>query len=280
MSESELMVPWGYGRTLKSLAEVRSRLEEHYHPEYIERLCAWLMSKNGRIGIGGTWRADGTQPDKPGFAPEGTSFHQNQKYSDGFIGAVAVDLVARNGSQIHRAPMWSEVPVQGSDEAKLWGLHCNVGSPPGGESWHMQPIEIDGHASWLRNGSPAPVPGYHFPGRYTDEVIVSKLTFQKKRLLDTRKLGDRTVQGQVIELSAPEGALAVKLNLTATDTTGGGFIAAYPYGTFRPVTSDLNWWAAGQTIANQIDVPVNSGKFNLFVLSPTHVVVDQVGYWT
>ena len=277
-----MRVPWGYSTTYRSVAEIRVVLMEHYHPEYVDRLCAWLMSKGGLIGVGGTWRADGTQADKPGFAPEGKSFHQNQKYSDGFIGACAVDLVAANSFGVHRAPGWAEVPAQGSLEASRWGVHCNVGTPgqSGSEPWHMQPVEIDGHSSWLANGSPAPRPNYPFPGRFTlGDVVVTSLTFKKDRLLDTRLLGSRTTEGQVINVSAPTGAKAVKINVTVTDGIGPGFVSVFPHLTQRPSTSDVNY-NVGQTIANQVDVPVNAGQFSLYVLTPAHVIVDLVGFWT
>ena len=171
-----MRLPYGYGTAEKTLEQTRSWLLEHHHPEYVARLCAWLESKGGHIGVGGGWRADGSQPDKPGFAPAGKSFHQNQRYSDGFIGAVAVDLVARqaNSFEAHRAPYWSEVPPQESAEARRWGVHCNVGYPgsSGGESWHMQPVEIDGYDSFIRNGSPAPVADYPFPGRTAPPITV------------------------------------------------------------------------------------------------------------
>lgn len=154
-----LRIPYGYGTAYKSLSETRNWLLNHHHPEYVRRICEWLSSKNGKIGVGGGWRADGTQPSKPGFAPEGKSFHQNQQYNDGFIGACAVDLVAVNGTDVHRAPLWSEVLRQGSAASRSWGLHCNIDSEP----WHMQPIEIDGWQSWKNYGSLAPRLNYPLP---------------------------------------------------------------------------------------------------------------------
>lgn len=184
----DLPIPWGYGTSYKTLREAEATLKPNYHPEYLRRLLAWLHYKDGHVGIGGHFRPDGTQPDKPGFAPEGTSFHQNQKYSDGFIGACAVDTVIVDGpdaGDAHDGIPWSEVPIQGSAEAARWGIHANVGVPGSGESWHIQPVEIDGHASWLKAGSPAPVKNYPLPAEHNphpEEVPVTPFYFTLKPL--------------------------------------------------------------------------------------------------
>jgi peptidoglycan hydrolase-like protein with peptidoglycan-binding domain len=156
---SSLQVPFGYYTNLIPLGDLNRWLLIHHHPEYVRRLIAWLESKGGYVGVGGGWRS--IQPTKAGAAPEGMSFHQNQKYADGFYGAVAVDLVKKNkavGGR-HISPTWADVLPQGSAAAKTWGLHNNVD----GEPWHMQPIEIDGYTSWRNNGRPAPRVGYFLP---------------------------------------------------------------------------------------------------------------------
>jgi hypothetical protein len=154
------LYPTGYGTRLVTLDELfRSHHLDRMHPEFARRLRRWLESQNGRIGIGGSWRATGTQPDKPGFAPEGKSFHQDQRFASGLVAFCAVDLVAVEPGKAHRSPRWSEVPESGSAGARVWGLHCNVRSEP----WHMQPIEVGGYATWVRNGRPDPVAGYALP---------------------------------------------------------------------------------------------------------------------
>lgn len=156
-----LLVPFGYQRAERTLEEVQSWLLVHHHPEYARRFLYWLDSRDGEIGPGGGWRAQ--QPVRDGFAPEGKSFHQNQRYRDGFFGACAVDVVVRNGTREHRAPTWDEVPRQGTAEAVLRGVHANVDQGATPESWHIQPIEIDGWATWMQQGCPAPRPNYPLP---------------------------------------------------------------------------------------------------------------------
>jgi len=144
-----MLFPSGYGTSMVTIDELFKR---HHvgkmHPEFARRLREWLIAQDGRIGIGGSWRD--IQPAKPGFAPEGKSFHQSQKFDSGRVAFCAVDLVHVVPGKKHRAPSWDEVPRKGSQEAKRWGLHCNVTKPS--EPWHIQPIEIDGYGSWVRGG--------------------------------------------------------------------------------------------------------------------------------
>lgn len=153
-----MLFPTGYGTTLVDIDTLfRQHHQDKMHPEFARRLRAWLIGQEGKIGIGGSWRS--VQPAKPGFAPEGKSFHQSQQFAGGRIAFCAVDLVHVNPGGKHRSPSWAEVPKQGSAEAKRWGVHCNVDKEP----WHMQPIEIDGFAGWVSRGrkdfGPIVVPG-------------------------------------------------------------------------------------------------------------------------
>lgn len=154
---SEVLYPTGYRTTMVTLDELFKRHhQDKMHPEFARRLRAWLESQGGRIGIGGSWRA--TQPAKPGFAPEGKSFHQSQTFDSGRVAFCAVDLVHVNPGKNHRSPTWREVPKQGTALAKEWALHCNVQNEP----WHIQPVEIDGWAGWVNSGrkdfGPADIP--------------------------------------------------------------------------------------------------------------------------
>lgn len=166
-----LQVPWGYGRQYKSLSEVRDLLAPYYQPESLHRFLVRLHAWGGEIGVGSWFRE--TQPDKPGVAPEGKSFHQRQHYADGSSGASAIDVVKRNpAGGNHVAVTWADVDPQGTAAAKRWGVHANVGKPgdpyPKGEQWHLQPVEIDGHDTWLAAGRPAPQPGYPLPTHSPD----------------------------------------------------------------------------------------------------------------
>ena len=167
-----VLYPTGYGTTKVTIDDLFKRHHlDKMHPEFARRLRAFLVSKNGTIGIGGSWRE--TQPTKPGFAPDGRSFHQTQTFADGAQWFCAVDLVHVNGTSRHRSPTWDEVPKQGTDAARKAGVHCNVD----GEPWHMQPIEIDGWGTWSSTGRKHPVAGYPLPDFVPTEEPTPILVF-------------------------------------------------------------------------------------------------------
>ncbi|MER5635694.1 right-handed parallel beta-helix repeat-containing protein [Kitasatospora sp. NPDC002227] len=83
----------------------------------------------------------------------------------------------------------------------------------------------------------------------------------------------------VVDLGEMPEPYAVTLNVTITRPTAPGFLTVYPHGTDRPLASNLNW-VAGQTIPNQVVVPVKDHKISLYNGSwgPVDMVVDLFGY--
>ncbi len=157
----ETLYPWGYQKSLVTFARLKELARiDLMEPEYADRLFSWINSRGGVIGIGGAHRT--VQPVGPTFAPGTKTFHMTQTMGDGTKFFMAVDLVARNGTNIHRAPRWDEVPKQGSGHADIrdYGLHCNVSN----ESWHIQAMEIDGFDSWVNNGRPRPNSSFAIKG--------------------------------------------------------------------------------------------------------------------
>ncbi len=111
------------------------------------------------------------------------------------------------------------------------------------------------------------------------------------RLLDTRN-GTGAAQGKVAPYGStrvkvggnggiPEGVTAVALNVTVTNATSAGHITAFPEGTERPATSNVNF-EAGQSVPNLVIVPVKNGYVELANQSSDAVdlIADVTGYYT
>jgi len=83
----------------------------------------------------------------------------------------------------------------------------------------------------------------------------------------------------------PVGVTAAVVNITVTDTTGPGFVTAYPDdGSTAPGTSNVNY-AKGQTVPNMAIVPVGQdGYIDLYNAgangASVDLVVDISGYFT
>jgi len=111
------------------------------------------------------------------------------------------------------------------------------------------------------------------------------------RILDTRNgtgaakakvpvNGSITVQVAGAD-SIPSDISAVALNLTVTDATGNGYLSVVPNGQ-APTTSNLNY-AAGQTVANSVIVPVHGGGITIYnsgTSGSADIIADVSGYFT
>ncbi len=103
------------------------------------------------------------------------------------------------------------------------------------------------------------------------------------RLADTRQTpcgctdtGDLVVP-VVDRDGVPDGAVAVVITLTATQTESPGFLTAFPTGTVQPSTSNVNT-RPDATVANSAIVPIgDDGSISVFRSTPTEVVVDITG---
>ncbi|MFB7617285.1 right-handed parallel beta-helix repeat-containing protein [Kitasatospora sp. NPDC056181] len=127
-------------------------------------------------------------------------------------------------------------------------------------------------------------------GYYTAEGKVSYRPEGPWRLIDTREYirwedGERPA-GTVPAwgtLDVPVGDIpnvtAVTLNVTVTEPGAEGHLTVYPHGDAAPNASNLNF-LPGETIPNQVVVPVKDGMISLYNASgaPLHIVVDLFGY--
>jgi hypothetical protein len=96
---------------------------------------------------------------------------------------------------------------------------------------------------------------------------------EPQRLVDTRG-GERQA---LITVSAPAGAAAVTVNLTATSSVETGYLSAYPCGADAPGVSNVNF-SPGETVAGSAYVPVGpAGTICVTSVGGPHVLVDLTG---
>jgi hypothetical protein len=83
--------------------------------------------------------------------------------------------------------------------------------------------------------------------------------------------------------AVPTNAVGVVGNLTLVDTELSGFAVAYPAGTTRPATSNINWFTPNEIIANSATIrlgPDTGGglAIRIFTSSRTNVLFDVAGF--
>jgi hypothetical protein len=67
-----------------------------------------------------------------------------------------------------------------------------------------------------------------------------------------------------------------------TETTTGGYLTAFPYGSPQPTASNLNWSVPGTTIPNLVTVQLGPDSTIVFHnASPgsTQIIADFAGYY-
>ena len=81
----------------------------------------------------------------------------------------------------------------------------------------------------------------------------------------------------------PAGATAVTANVTVTGTTGTfGYLAINPGGNTVEGASTINWFGAGQTLANGVGLTLNATRQITVICNGgggTHFIIDISGYY-
>ncbi len=89
----------------------------------------------------------------------------------------------------------------------------------------------------------------------------------------TRRIGSTTVV-------PPTATVAVAAHITVTESSGPGFVTAWPAGISRPVVSNINTIRAGQTVPNAAIVPLGGDNLALYTQSGAQLIVDINGWYT
>ncbi len=77
----------------------------------------------------------------------------------------------------------------------------------------------------------------------------------------------------------PGAAMAVAVDLTVTESSGTGFVTAWPAFTDRPVVSNLNTIRSGQTVPNAAIVPLGLDAVDVYLQSGGHLIIDVAGWY-
>jgi hypothetical protein len=142
----------------------------------------------------------------------------------------------------------------------------------GATKWNMPAFRSDVQAS-LAPTPPPPLTDYQRIAMSTDFEFASAPRW------DTRGFGQPLPAGEYdVQLAGSAGKIGARVNMTIVSPTAAGYGSAWAQGP-RPDTSKINY-AAGQTIANEISVPLAAdGRFRVFISSPAHILFDLVGYY-
>ena len=77
----------------------------------------------------------------------------------------------------------------------------------------------------------------------------------------------------------PTGAVAMSINVTATDSADAGYVTIWPCSATRPTVSALNA-SVGVTVANGIQAQLSvRGSLCIYTQNATHLIIDVNGYW-
>ncbi len=107
-----------------------------------------------------------------------------------------------------------------------------------------------------------------------------------RRIYDSRDLGPILPAGNTVTLDiaglpdVPDTATAAVYNLTSDAATGPGFATSHPCQPQPPLVSNLNY-LPGQPVANGTITALSpDGELCIYHLTPTHLIVDLIGYTT
>ncbi|MEV6682473.1 hypothetical protein AB0N09_37275 [Streptomyces erythrochromogenes] len=203
------------------------------------------------------------------------------------VTAVALNVTVTETTDSGHVTAW---PGAGYDRPITSNLNYTAGhSVP---NLVIVPVGEDGYVELFNGGWSSVDLIADVTGYFTRAADSGYTSMAPARFVDTRE-GIGTTKGMLASRSAfttrigglqgvPQNITAVALNVTVTEPQGPGHLTAFSGTGPVPTASNLNF-VPGQTVANAVIVPVApDGTIKIFngAWSPTHVVVDVVGYYS
>ncbi|GAA2134326.1 hypothetical protein GCM10009760_11490 [Kitasatospora kazusensis] len=219
----------------------------------------------------------------------------------GYLITTAQDYWTIIGGTSGAAPLWAAISAHLNSSGKCAGRVGLLNQPlykaaKAGQS-PLNDVTSGNNDIGYHNGLYAAAAGYDMAtglgtpkaSQIVDQVCPPAATFQPlppQRILDNRGTPTEAHSEYTLQVNGQggipsTGVSAVVLNVTVTGTSTAGFLTAYPHGTQRPLSSNINW-TAGQTIPNLVTVPVVDGKVNLYngAAGRTSFIADVQGYYS
>ena len=115
---------------------------------------------------------------------------------------------------------------------------------------------------------------------YSEHGVIANGTTRLVSVADSHNVADGAL---LVSEVVPAGATAIAANVTVTGTTGTGYFCINPGGTTTLGASTINWFGAGQTLANGVVLAVNDNRKVTIVAGnaagSAHCIIDVTGYW-
>ncbi len=155
-----------------------------------------------------------------------------------------------------------------------------------GQLWYCYVAGVGSASKWVRLSSPfVPVtPTRVYDSRAGAPLPTGIIAAGANRLISVAD-GRNSAGGVSVANLVPAGAKAITANITVTGTTSGfGYLAINPGGNTVEGGSAINWFGAGQTLANGVTLTLN-GNRELTVIcngapgASTQFIVDVSGYY-
>jgi len=253
-----------------------------------------VFKVNNTNHTGSPWAIEGVQsssdPDlEGGFGVYGTAHataavgvagvHRNSGVGLAGVSASGAALVVTDSFDALFEPSVPMPPTTGT-----WSTGSMVNSS--GQLWYCYVAGVGSASKWVRlSSSFVPVtPTRVYDSRAGAPSPTGILPAGANRLVSVAD--GRNGAGAVVTPNlVPAGATAVTANVTVTGTTSGfGYLAINPGGNTVEGASTINWFGAGQTIANGVTLTLNVSREVTVICNgaagaSTHFLIDVSGYY-